>query len=272
MAIRRYFEWIDGEDIGEVEVLECIEIMDGETFYHFESGETCNLRFISKMTNNRADLKGKFMVEISSPGNPWTMEVIQPKKYIDESMKGEDIDIPTLHDILQGHGSTTNVTDSDVGKQRLVAPKMPQSNLPLPKPEEYPMKVRPVATKPVTHQRDDKTVVESLSISEDAENETNKQVQNTQNHQQPVQKQYNPVHILVDSCKKKETEISLDMNIMLPSKYIYNIAANEFENGVEDFIDYVVGNIDTNLIIQELKLALIQAYQQVDPPINKESD
>lgn len=261
MAIRRYFEWIDGDDIGEVEVLESIEVMDGETFYHFESGESCNLRFISKMTNSRADLKGKFMVEISSPGNPWTMEVIQPKKYIDESMKGEDIDIPTLHDILQGHGSTTNVTDSDIGKQRLVAPKMPQGNLPLPKPEEYPMKVaKPIASTQIVLKKEepkvtvDQIITDSLNpVMEEQRNQTKKN-------------QYNPVHILVDSCKKKETEISLDLNIMLPSRYIYNIAANEFENGVEDFIDYVVDNIDTRLIIQELKLALIQAYQQIDPP------
>jgi len=255
MAIRRYFEWIDGEDLGEVEVLESIEVMDGETFYHFESGESCNLRFISKMTNNRADLKGKFMVEISSPGNPWTTEIIQPKKYIDESMRGQDIDIPTLHDMLQANGQTANVTDSDIGKQRLVAPKMPQGNLPLPSPEEYPMKIRPVAQKPVTYQKENETAVDSLHTSECFEKETAQNDQNKQNPQQHVQKQYNPVHILVDSCKKKETEISLDLNIMLPSRYIYNIAANEFENGVEDFIDYVVGNIDTNLIMQELKLA-----------------
>ena len=112
---KRYFQWIDGEMKGDIVLLESIEEFEGETFYNFDDGESCNLRFISKMTNSTADLKNKFMVEIESPSNPWTLEKIQPKKYIDESMKGEDIDIPSLHDILQAHGDTTNIENSDIG-------------------------------------------------------------------------------------------------------------------------------------------------------------
>lgn len=258
MALRRYFEWIDGEDSGEVVILDSIEIIDGETFYHFDNGESCNLRFISKMTNNRADLKGKFMVEISSPSNPWTTETIQPKKYIDESMKGQDIEIPTLHDMLKANGSVTNLTDSDVGKTRLIPPKMPQGQLPLPSPEEYPMKkVEPkvVQQKPVVE-----PILEPVQETHDV------QGPNPQPGKNPDSRVYNPIHILVDSCKKVDTDVSLDLNIKLPSRHIYQIAANEFENGVEEFIDYVVSNIDTNVIVNELKIALIQAYQSVEPP------
>ena len=77
---RRYFQWIDGEMKGDIVTLESIEEFEGETFYNFDDGESCNLRYISKMTNSHLDLKNKFMVEIESPSNPSTFETIQPKK------------------------------------------------------------------------------------------------------------------------------------------------------------------------------------------------
>ena len=52
---------------GEIAILENITEFEGETFYNFDDGESCNLRFISKMTNSKIDLKNKFMVEIESP-------------------------------------------------------------------------------------------------------------------------------------------------------------------------------------------------------------
>lgn len=262
--LKRYFEWIAGEDIGEIASLESIEEIDGETFYNFDNGETCNLRFISKMTQSVADLKGKIVVEITSPSNPWTTETIQPRKYVDESMKGEDIEIPTLHDILRANGSITDITDSDVGKIKLVPPRNQQMIMDLPNPKDYPIRKKPVqkqVEKPIVQKQVEqvtgKTDLVSVEVSQQKQNnDKTEQKQNT----------YNPVHILVDSCKKKDTTISLDLNIMLPSKYIYNMADSEFENGAEQFIDYVISKIDTKMIINELKLALIEAYQQVYVP------
>jgi hypothetical protein len=66
---RRYFQWIDGENKGEVETLETIEDFEGEIIYNFVGGESCNQRYISKMTESVTDLKGKFMVEVENPHN-----------------------------------------------------------------------------------------------------------------------------------------------------------------------------------------------------------
>ena len=129
---RRYFQWIAGEMKGEVVTLDNIEEFEGETFYNFDDGEACNKRFIAKMTNNTSDLKEKFMVEIESPSNPWSFETVQSKKYIDESMKGEDIDIPTLHDMLQCHGDNSTLTNSDLGSEKLIPPKRSQHLIDLP--------------------------------------------------------------------------------------------------------------------------------------------
>ena len=246
---KRYFQWIDGEMKGDIVLLESIEEFEGETFYNFDDGESCNLRFISKMTNSTSDLKNKFMVEIESPSNPWTLEQIQPKKYIDESMKGEDIDIPSLHDMLQAHGDTTNIENSDIGKDRLVPPRKEQRIIDLPSIDEYRIKKEEPKKDPVVEQpKTVETKVEKQEVVEQPKPVENKQIS------------FDPVKILVDSCKKHDTPVELSLNMKLPSKYIANIASSEFEDGFNKFIDCIVSDIDTKMIIAELKKALSSAY------------
>ena len=265
MRKKRYFQWIAGEMIGEVATLESIEEFDGEIFYNFDDGETCNQRFISKMTNNVADLKQKFMVEIESPANPWTLETVKPKKYIDESMKGQDIDILSLHDILQGRGDTAEVKDSDIGSDKLVPPKNQQRIIDLPKPEDYPVKtpeVKPqvVETKQVVEEKKD------VSVPVQQQQTETKAAINIPTVQSPSPS--DPVRILVNTCKKHDTPVELSLNMKLPSKYIYNIAANEFENGVDNFIDCIVSDIDISMIIDQLKSALKMAYSEPESDEN----
>ena len=64
----------------------------------------------------------------------------------------------------------------------------------------------------------------------------------------------------MDSCKKHDTPVELSLSMKLPSKYIANIASSEFEDGFDKFIDCIVEDIDTKLIISELKEALKLAY------------
>ena len=256
---KRYFQWIDGEMKGDIVLLESIEEFEGETFYNFDDGESCNLRFISKMTNSTADLKNKFMVEIESPSNPWTLEKIQPKKYIDESMKGEDIDIPSLHDILQAHGDTTNIENSDIGTEKLVPPRKEQRLIELPSVSDFAVKSDPIIQKSIDNNR-------SVEINNQEETSTQQTIQKNILSEQKENKGYetvnsfDPVRILVDSCKKHETPVELSLNMNLPSKYIANIASSEFENGFDKFIDCIVEDIDTKLIVSELKKALKEAY------------
>lgn len=254
---RRYFQWIDGEMKGDIVTLESIEEFEGETFYNFDDGESCNLRYISKMTNSQLDLKNKFMVEIESPSNPWTFETIQPKKYIDESMKGEDIDIPSLHDILQAHGDTTTIENSDIGTEKLVPPRKEQRLIELPSVSDFAVKSDPIIQNN-----------NSVEINNKEETSTQQTIQKNilseqkENNGYETVNSFDPVRILVDSCKKHETPVELSLNMNLPSKYIANIASSEFENGFDKFIDCIVKDIDTKLIISELKTALKQAYSE----------
>ena len=265
MRRKRYFEWIDGEDKGNVVSLESIEEFEGEIFYNFDDGESCNLRFISKMTNSVADLKGKFMVEIENPSNPWTFETVKSRKYVDESMKGEDVEIPTLNDILQARGTSANIENSDLGKEKLVAPKRMQNLVELPNADEYKKKIKPIEKK----QQQEKIE----PVQENTEHVTEEPVAHPveQRVSTPVQSNVpsmDPVRILVNSCKKHDTPVEMTINMKLPSKYIYNIAVNEFEDGLEKFIDCIVDGIDTKMIIDQLKAALKSAYTSEDSEEN----
>jgi hypothetical protein len=70
MRQRRYFQWLDGENAGQVETRDNITCTDGEYFFNFKSGEACNQRFISQMTRNAADLKGKVMIPFGTTTIP----------------------------------------------------------------------------------------------------------------------------------------------------------------------------------------------------------
>lgn len=263
MRRKRYFEWIAGEDIGNVVSLENIEEFDGEVFYNFDDGESCNLRFISKMTNSVADLKEKFMVEIENPSNPWTFETVQSKKYVDESMKGEDIEIPTLHDILQARGTSANIENSDIGMEKLVPPKRQQRFVELPTIEEYQRKTKVLENKPKPGKID--TVKENIKNENDVDVKQVVEMGHSENSikDEPIQQNVSsmdPVRILVNSCKKHDTPVEMTINMKLPSKYIYNIAVNEFEDGLDKFINCIVDGIDTKMIIEQLKDALRLAY------------
>ena len=257
---KRYFQWIAGEMQGDIVILESIEEFEGETFYNFDDGESCNLRFISKKTNSVLDLKQKFMVEIDSPSNAWTFEEIQPKKYIDKSMNGEDIDIPSLHDILQAHGENTSIENSDIGTLKLIPPKQEQDYMELPSASDY-VKVieqpKPIPKVQQTEQPSESTTQASEQVKSDSQ-ETVVQKPVVESPKQTAI--FDPVQILVGSCKKHDTPVDLTITLKLPSSYIANIASSEFEDGFEKFIDCVVKDIKTDMIIDELKNALRKAY------------
>ena len=64
---KRYFQWIKGEEAGEVEVLKDIRYEMGQYFFDFASGESVNMDFIAPMTNSSQGFDNKVMVEIADP-------------------------------------------------------------------------------------------------------------------------------------------------------------------------------------------------------------
>ena len=250
MKRQRYFQWLDGELAGTVETLVDITQEEDEFFYHFASGESCNLRYIAKMTNDVGEIKDKFMVEILSPNDPWVTETISTKRVqvMDENAGEIFVDAPALEDITgaSGAGANLNIEKSKLGTKKYRAPRYKGPFYDLPSIDDY-MKDEevPAPKKPEIQQvQREELVIPTPTATPKISNVS----------------EADPVRILAKTCKKHPTEINLTLNINLPSKSIYNIAESEFEDGGKNFVDCLVEDIDITEIVKSLSVALRQAY------------
>lgn len=258
MRQRRYFQWLDGENAGQVETLEDITCTDGEYFFNFKSGEACNQRFISQMTRNAADLKGKVMVEIANPSDTWKFETIKMGKYtyMDPAAGEQTVDVPPLEDITgaSGNGNSLNIDRSKIGEKRYTPPRYRGNMLPLPSYDEYNGDyVEDITPTKIPTRRPEPAYIEPTVVAPTVVNK-------------PVSisgvAESDPVKILAKTCKKHPTEVSLSLTINLPSKSIYNIAKAEFDNGGEKFVDCLVEQMDVNEIVKSISDALRMSYEE----------
>lgn len=252
MKRQRYFQWLDGELAGTVETLVDITQEEDEFFYHFASGESCNLRYIAKMTNDVGEIKNKFMVEILSPNDPWVTETISTKRVqvMDENAGEIFVEAPALEDITgaSGAGANLNIEKSKLGTKKYRAPRYKGPFYDLPNIDDY-MKDEeiPAPKKPEIQQvQREELVIPTPTATPKISNVS----------------EADPVRILAKTCKKHSTEINLTLNINLPSKSIYNIAESEFEDGGKNFVDCLVEDIDITEIVKSLSVALRQAYAE----------
>ena len=252
MKRQRYFQWLDGELAGTVETLVDITQEEDEFFYHFASGESCNLRYIAKMTNDVSEIKDKFMVEILSPNDPWVTETISTKRVqvMDENAGEIFVDAPALEDITgaSGAGANLNIEKSKLGTKKYRAPRYKGPFYDLPNIDDYIKDEEiPAPKKPEIQQvQREELVIPTPTATPKISNVS----------------EADPVRILAKTCKKHPTEINLTLNINLPSKSIYNIAESEFEDGGKNFVDCLVEDIDITEIVKSLSVALRQAYAE----------
>ena len=272
----RYFQWLQGENSGIITKLVNITEMDGEYFYNFEDGESCNLRFISQMTSSPAALKDKFMVEVVSPNDPWRVEQISTG-FFKDAMSQENVDVPPLEDITgaSGNGNSIDISKSAVGTTKYVAPRYKGPMYELPSLDDYFYEDN--STAPVKkHKLDGATAIFKKTVPEPAPEpevvipSTPPPVITPEYIRPTVETTYeepstsDPVRILAKTSKKRDTDIDLTISIKLPSKSVYTIASEEFEDGGSKFINYLIEGIDINSIISELRNALTAAYESSD--------
>ena len=268
----RYFQWLQGENSGIITKLVNITEMDGEYFYNFEDGESCNQRFISQMTSSPAALKDKFMVEVISPNDPWRVEQIGTG-FFKDAMTQENVDVPPLEDITgaSGNGNLIDISKSAVGTMRFIAPRYNGPMYELPSLDEYFYEDTPPT--PVKKQKLDGATASFKKVAPEPEVTmpstpppavTPAYIQPTVETKYEEPSASDPVRILAKTCKKRDTDIDLTISIKLPSKAVYNIASAEFEDGGSKFINYLIEGIDINSIISELRNALTAAYESSD--------
>lgn len=72
-----------------------------------------------------------------------------------------------------------------------------------------------------------------------------------------------PIYILIEKCKKKEAQINISVNAALPGKSIYNLIKDEYDEAdLGTFFDILIDNLDTQIIKDSIKKALIEAYSK----------
>lgn len=77
-----------------------------------------------------------------------------------------------------------------------------------------------------------------------------------------IQKQdlSDPVYLMMDKAKKFDTVIEMNLVVSLPSKSLYNVAEESFEDGGDKVIEYIIRNLDDQKLKDSLKEALKEAY------------
>lgn len=270
MKRKRYFQWLDGDSEGTVEVLNTIECIEGEYFYNFESGERCNVEFISPMTRDVHSLKGKVMVEIANPNDKWRSEIISTHTYtyMDPTAGEQHVEVPPLEDIVgaKGNGQNLNLDESNLGKKKFYPPRYKGPSQPLPSYEEYAddnyYEPTTKASSVVTREREIPAPTRKAEEVQIPQPQPVQQVQPIKQEQISNNQVVNndPVYILAKTSKKHDTEIELTLNINLPSKAIFALAQSEFENGGQRFVNYLVDEIDPQVILSALKVALLDSY------------
>lgn len=288
---KRFFEWVEGDSRGFVETLDKITMIEGQYFYNFISGEVCNMRFISKMTKNPADLRGKVMVEVPSPSDTWTFGEITTGKFKDAH--DELIEYPPLEDIVgaTGTGDTIDLGNSQLGKKKMIPPKYRGEMWGLPNIDDYfvddestPMpEQQQVPAQPVVLQEPAaiatpaaETLSESLPVDAPVYPAPGYASPQTELNPTPALStgmpaaSSDPIQILAKTCKKHSTEVKLTVTIDLPSKSVYSMVNDEFENGGPAFVDCLISQIDVNEIIDSLRDALLVAYTKADVAQNEQ--
>ena len=240
----RFFQWVVGERKGEVVVLDEIIEESGIVYLSFKDQSRINTEFVAEI--NTKDLSGKMMAEVESPHNVWKFEKIVENKddgKISErdAVSGEQYEIPSADEIaradLSGSGGVTR-PGKPVNKIKLIPP-------------------RPTATK-----------FGKLATTSDLAEEYEKTMSTyepKQNVEQaapdkPQQDVNDPVYIMMEKSKKINTEVEMTVTISLPTKSLFDVANESFDNGGEKVIKYIIENLDLQNIKDELRDALLRAY------------
>ena len=181
---------------------------------------------------NEREWNGKLMAEIESPQNCWTFDEKWVGREKERWSKPED----------SPDGERKLVSPAVVGKKK-VTPKPPRRSS-----SNFGQISTPAPTPAVTP-------VNGLIVQQGSSIDAS-----------------DPVYMMMDKARKFDTEVTMDLTISLPTKSLYDVAKESFDEGGEKVIEYIISNLDNQKLKDSLKLALKIAYNDaVDPKHIKES-
>ena len=74
-----------------------------------------------------------------------------------------------------------------------------------------------------------------------------------------------PVWLMMEKAKKFDTDVEMTVTISLPTKSLYEVAKESFEEGGAKVIEYIIENLDNQKLKDSLKTALREAYGEITP-------
>jgi hypothetical protein len=70
----------------------------------------------------------------------------------------------------------------------------------------------------------------------------------------------NPVHELLRKAKKKKQVLTLQLELQLPSEEMYNIVSENFENGDDEVVEFIMAELSSDVIKRAINSALRDKY------------
>lgn len=239
----RYFQWLATERKGEVVIFNDIVQEDGIDYITFRDGSRINSELVAEINVN--EVTGKVMAEVESPNNVWKFKEvtsIQDSPRVEQDWESQTkYEVPTADEIafadLTGQQGTTKPI-----------PKKKKIELIPPRPTKNKFgKIANTAdiAEKYNEEIDSKKIVEKIE---------------TKIVEKPPIDMSDPVNIMMEKSKKIDTEVNMTLTISLPSKHLFDVAAESFDDGDKKALEYIIENIDISEIKKSLKEGIKEMY------------
>lgn len=244
----RWFQWVVGDRRGEVLALDNIIEEDNIVYISFKDGSRINSELVAEI--NQKSLDGKMMAEVDSPNNIWAFKETIINN--DDSRTEVDWETQVKYDVP----SITEIASD--GKQ-------------LPKKTK---KIELIPPRPTYNKfgkiSNTKDIIDDFDLTNKKEIEipiSDKKIEQTSPNKSTVNSD-DPIYIMMEKSKKIVSEITMSLAVLLPSKSLYNVAKESFDDGDIKTIEYIIENIDISKIKESLKEGIKQMYERDDEKNN----
>ena len=227
----RFFQWVAGEQKGQIKIFDKIEPDGAELFIVFKDGSRINESLVSPL--NMTDLTGKFMAEIDNPSNCWTFK-----------------------DEWVGRTEETWIEQDETnpGNKVCVDPGNPGVKV---------VKLIPPRPTPKTHSSFG-TINTPTKPAEHLLENNNAQVESPATDKKTTIDVNDPIYILISKSKKEDSDIMMELTVSLPPKSLYDIAKTSFEEGDRKFVEYIIENMAVDHLKEAIKNAITNMYEKIE--------
>lgn len=238
---RRYFQFLTTDRAGEILVYDGIEVEGEETFVKFTDGSRCNEKYILPLGERNA--RGNtVMAEVESPDNKWSFQEKWVGRQEEKWATNADGERVCVQPFVRGRK-----------KIKLIPPRPPK-----PKSSKFGGEIVYVDSQTGETKKKDK---EDMGLKEKSSTSKPDIQPAPQKKQEPQISYDDPVWLMMDKAKKFDTEVPVSITISLPTKSLYDVARESFENGGKKVVEYIISNIDDGKLKESLKEALYEAYE-----------